>query len=38
MRDSEVKVCKDSYFSGNWFPEQSKDDPDTERSHLGFVV
>ena len=33
-----VKVLADSDFSGNWFPDEAKDDSDTARSRSGFLV
>ena len=37
-RDSNFKVWVGSDFSGNWFPEEDKDDSDKARSQSGFVV
>ena len=37
-RDSDVNVWTDVDFSGNSFPEEAKDDSDTERSRSVFVV
>ena len=34
-RDSDVKVWADSDFSGNWFPEEAKDDLDMALSWIG---
>ena len=37
-RDRNAKVWVDADFSGNWFPEEAKDDSDTARSFSGFFV
>ena len=37
-RDIYVNVWVDAGFSGNWFPEQPKDNSDTARYCSGFVV
>ena len=36
--DSEVKVWADADFSGNWFPEEAKDDSDMARYCSVFFV
>ena len=37
-RDSDIKLWAYAYFSSNWFPEEDKDDSDTENYRSTFIV